>query len=419
LIGALPEHEQAPARLYYLEGLPQREIAEFLGVPATTIKKRLYASRQRLKARLNDLRPLDRAIQEDLLPLDVQLFAAARNGFVRRVESILRQSPQLVHAVNEDGLSVLLYAAHAEHHSGSSHVSDFLLSRGALIDLPEAAALGMRDAVLSFLKAAPHRVQEAGAWGRTALHWAVSRGELGLTQLLVARGARVESADRWGCTPLHLAAELGRVDTVRWLLNHGADVHARLRNGKTVLHVAAQSRHPEVLRCLVDYGAQLDAFAAAALGLKDTLFDQIRRDRDTVHARLPFGATPLHVAAESGQEDLAELLVDAGAELDVVCAAELGWKDHLRELLGDRPENVQARGGSFGFTPLHSATTRGRGDLARLLLLRGAEVNATDQMYRKTPLGEALYFGNESMARLLYAHGGRPAAEEPRTDAAD
>ncbi len=60
-------------------------------------------------------------------------------------------------------------------------------------------------------------------------------------------------------------------------------------------------------------------------------------------------------------------------------------------------------------TPLWLAcamkTAKGRRDLARLLLAGGAEVNATDKMYRKTPLGEALYFGDEPVAKLLFGHG--------------
>ena len=87
-------------------------------------------------------------------------------------------------------------------------------------------------------------------------------------------------------------------------------------------------------------------------------------------------------------------------------AAELGWTDRVVDLLRTSPKLINSKGGSFGFTALHSASSKGRRDLARLLLAGGAEINATDDMYQKTPLGEALFYGNESMARLLYAFGG-------------
>ena len=120
-----------------------------------------------------------------------------------------------------------------------------------------------------------------------------------------------------------------------------------------------------------------------------------------VRARLPFGATPLHTAAEDRQAEMAAYLVEQGAPLDLVSAAELGWTDAVRELLDAEPAGINRKSGSFGYTALHSATSKGHRDLARLLLNRGAEVDVTDEMYRKTPLGEALYYGNDAMARLL------------------
>ena len=97
---------------------------------------------------------------------------------------------------------------------------------------------------------------------------------------------------------------------------------------------------------------------------------------------------------------------DRENEGDLVCAAELGWADSVNDILDADPDIVNRKSGSFGYTPLHSATSKGYRDLARLLLSSGAEVNATDDMYQKTPLGEALYYGNDAMARLLYRHGG-------------
>ncbi len=51
-IRALPEHQRTATALFYINGYSQQEIAEFLDVPATTVKKRLYDSRRRLKERM-------------------------------------------------------------------------------------------------------------------------------------------------------------------------------------------------------------------------------------------------------------------------------------------------------------------------------------------------------------------------------
>lgn len=403
----LPEHERDVARMYYLDELPQKEIADVLGVPSTTIKKRLWASRQRLKKTLGDLAPLDDAISEDrALSREVQLFAAARNGFAHKVAQLLVEEPGLVHATNEDGLTIPLYAAHAMHHSGNPTVVEVLLARGADIDAHAGAALGMTAHVRRLLEGRAERSPYSGAWNRTPLHWAASGGHIELMDWLIAHGAKVDARDSWGCTPLHLAAELGRTEAARRLVDAGADIKGRLKNGKTVLHLAAQTHHPEIVELLLRHDAGLDIFAAASLGFREHLRKALARKPELVHARLPFGATPLHMAAESGRGDMAEFLVEQGAPLDLVGAAELGWTERVRELLEKQPAVVNAKSGSFGFTALHSATSKGHRDLARMLLAGGAEVNATDDMYQKTPLGEALYYGNEAMVRLLHRHGG-------------
>ena len=51
-IRALPEHQRTVTTLFYIDGYSQRDIAEFLEVPVTTVKKRLYDSRRRLKERM-------------------------------------------------------------------------------------------------------------------------------------------------------------------------------------------------------------------------------------------------------------------------------------------------------------------------------------------------------------------------------
>ncbi len=62
----LPAHERQVTALYYIDGYSQREIAAFLEVPASTVKSRLYASRQRLKERMVDM--VRDSLQSNALP---------------------------------------------------------------------------------------------------------------------------------------------------------------------------------------------------------------------------------------------------------------------------------------------------------------------------------------------------------------
>src|SRR5689334_13695521 len=49
-INALPENERLVTTLFYIDGYTQADIGDFLEVPVSTVNKRLYSARQRLKS---------------------------------------------------------------------------------------------------------------------------------------------------------------------------------------------------------------------------------------------------------------------------------------------------------------------------------------------------------------------------------
>lgn len=51
-IRALPERQRTTTTLFYVDGRSQKEIAEFMEVPVTTVKKRLYEARRAMRARM-------------------------------------------------------------------------------------------------------------------------------------------------------------------------------------------------------------------------------------------------------------------------------------------------------------------------------------------------------------------------------
>jgi ankyrin repeat protein len=76
-----------------------------------------------------------------------------------------------------------------------------------------------------------------------------------------------------------------------------------------------------------------------------------------------------------GDREQVEKLLAADPELDVFEAAALGRSERLRDLLDDDPTRANAFGDD-GFHPLGLACFFGHADAARLLLERGADVNA-------------------------------------------
>jgi RNA polymerase sigma factor (sigma-70 family) len=55
VLRGLPDHQRAVTTLFYIDGYSQNEIADFLEVPVTTVKKRLHDARNRMRGRLMNM----------------------------------------------------------------------------------------------------------------------------------------------------------------------------------------------------------------------------------------------------------------------------------------------------------------------------------------------------------------------------
>lgn len=69
--------------------------------------------------------------------------------------------------------------------------------------------------------------------GRTPLHWAVDRGHLNVTELLVGRDADVNAKDNDGQTPLHYAVTCEREAIAEYLVKHNADIYSKDDDGSS------------------------------------------------------------------------------------------------------------------------------------------------------------------------------------------
>ncbi|OPY01452.1 MAG: Ankyrin repeat protein [Syntrophorhabdus sp. PtaB.Bin047] len=107
-----------------------------------------------------------------------------------------------------------------------------------------------------------------------------------------------------------------------------------------------------------------------------------------VNVRNDYGNTPFHEACRFGHPDIVRLLLEKGAK-------------------------VNARRKDDGHTPLHEACMHGHVDAASLLIEKGAKVNAKNT-WGATPFHAACATGELDLARLLLEHG---ADLESRTDA--
>ena len=83
------------------------------------------------------------------------------------------------------------------------------------------------------------------------------------------------------------------------------------------------------------------------------------------------------------------------SEIDeLVAAIEAGDRNTVEEMLGSDVTLARAYD-SEGATALHAATFHGRQDIVDLLLQAGADINARDREYSATPAGWAIHYLRE------------------------
>ncbi|XP_029045985.1 tankyrase isoform X2 [Osmia lignaria lignaria] len=279
-----------------------------------------------------------------------QLLEASKSGDLAAVERILQTNPHAVNCRDLDG-----------RHSTPLHF----------------AAGFNRVPVVEYLLAHGADVHAKDKGGLVPLHNACSYGHYEVTELLVKHGASVNVADLWKFTPLHEAAAKGKYEIVRLLLRHGADATKKNRDGATPLDLVRDGDQ-DVADLLRGNSALLDAAKKGNLARVQRLVTQ-----DNINCRDAQGrnSTPLHLAAGYNNLEVAEFLLERGADV-----------------------NAQDKG---GLIPLHNASSYGHLDIAALLIKYNTVVNATDK-WGFTPLHEAAQKGRTQLCALLLAHGADP-----------
>jgi ankyrin repeat protein len=226
---------------------------------------------------------------------------------------------------------------------------------------------------------------------------------------------------------LFSAVALGEPAVIRELVESGVDLNARMdraNHRRTALHLAVVKKQPASLAALIDLRADLN--------LEDTV-----------------GLTPLDQAALDGEDEMARLLMAAGAAVTLPAAIALERPDQIERLVRADPEilsttdnrrwarlvvhasnrasgrvmetllrtvmrhraglsivNMEddeetAIDGAKGYTALHAAAYHGNDEAVAVLLKHGANPRTRDSKYCGTPAGWAAYAGHMATANLI------------------
>src|SRR5262249_35695801 len=158
VIDRLPQSQRLVTVLFYVEGYSQQEIADYLELPVSTVKKRPFDARQIFKGRMRHMvqehLQHTKPSQDDHFADVIQFFTAVIDGDWQHAGKIAQKDPAVLQAKTE-------------------------------------------------WKMAPkiHYCQP----GSTALHLATDRGDTTMATLLLSQGADVNATTPYGMTPLHHA----------------------------------------------------------------------------------------------------------------------------------------------------------------------------------------------------------------------
>ncbi|CAL1689721.1 unnamed protein product [Lasius platythorax] len=215
----------------------------------------------------------------------------------------------------------------------------------------------------------------------TPLHFAVINGDIEIVNMLLCRGANIDAKNQYDRTPFHNAVESKNIEIIELLLNRGAYVNARDSNSITPLHLAVEKgSDEEIIKLLLSRGANVDA--NGYLKIVENLLKHGAHVNSAYTYTCWKGYTPLHLAVENGSEEIIKLLLSKGA-------------------------NVDAKGEN-GITSLHIAAERGCLQIVEHLLKHGAHVNSTYTSTSRegyTPLHLAVEKGSEEIIKLVLNRG--------------
>ena len=249
-----------------------------------------------------------------------------------------------------------------------------------------------------------------GYYSGLPLSNAAANGHLEVVKLLLERGANPNQPEPgiapWG-KALHSAVGGKHYAVAKLLLEHGADANAMVESSGDVMHMAKFVRaSPELVELITPHVTKRDpdiiAYEADETVLAGILAADPAAPVEHFLGRLISEdlRPQLELVLTSQPDILRRQRMLSAAWWD---SATFASGEQARWLL-DRGLNPRLANW-LGMTMLHRAAAKGKIDVAEVLLEFGAELDAVESEWASTPLGWAVRHGQKEMVAFLVARG--------------
>ncbi len=310
-------------------------------------------------------------------------------------------------------------------------IVEYLLSKGARVDkktgplgwtaLLEACLGGSLD-IATMLVDAGADVNLKSLEEVSPLFFSIYNKHTPVVEYLLSKGARVDEKDPGGLTPLYKACFDGSLDIAKVLVDAGADVNLKSTHGYAPLFVAVKTKHKLVVDYLLSKGARIDekngpnGLTALYKACFDGSFDiaTVLVDAEAyVNLKSTEGYAPLFVAVQNKHKPVVEYLLSNGARIDekngpdgltaLYKACANGSLD-IATVLVDAEADINVKD-EFGFTPFYSAVQNKHIPVIKYLLSKGARIDEKNGPYDDTALNRACVIGSLEIVKILVNAG--------------
>jgi ankyrin repeat protein len=307
--------------------------------------------------------------------------------------AVLLTHPEIdINCQDEAGSTALILAAEV----GYRRIVETLLDWGADTRVKQVGTLGTalnraidynQIPVVELLLKHGADIHHKDVFERGMLHSAAVNGHSEVLEVLLEfdKTLDVNMQDVNGKTTLHDAARNGSEPTVRVLLEYGADPTIKDNYGRTPIYVAREMNHTTLVEMLRE----------ARRAKKES------READDLPAPLPRTATGSVIKSPARTDT--EMSVNITLPVWSLVGSES--IDELRtRLVTATPDELNAQDPDIGDAALHYSAERNNPDLARMLIEHGADLNLPNN-YGRTPLHLAVMYQSTSVAEVLLDAG--------------